>query len=763
MMSDTDYRSVLNCTVPETDREQGQAKIFFACHPDDFEDCFLEIINDIRQIRDVPIYYCRPDQEISREELENELLFMNLVVVPVTSVLLNDWEPAETNGIGFALSNNISVLPIVTDDDAVRENTGAYRKHFENRQFILKHDEDPTALKYEKKLENHLDLFLFDEETVRRVRSAFDAFIFLSYRKKDRKIANDLIRLIHSDPELEKVAVWYDEYLTLGEDFEKTIGDAIGQCTMSTLLVTPSILEPGNYILENEYRMMCSQGKKPLPVEMRMTDAEKLQQLYGIRETVKTDRREDFFSRLEESLKNTGFSRTQGDPLHDYLIGLAYLKGINTQTDIDLSHRLIESAANSGLTEAMPVLVNILYDHKKSYVEAEEWEKRYIEALKPSSEADPEGEENRRYVKELFRLFEVQSHYSTNRELLRSILEMTSALRSEWAMEDFVTVSCLCAQYSLQEKRMPYYEQALEKMGILCEKHPGPDHDIQMIKVLRQIASHHETYGHPKQEEQCRRQMAEYAGHMHEAYPSYESEIQYVECLRGYADCLFEHGDHKEAKLQYEKAEAIADVLIETAENTRNLSAAHPVYAGLGSCHEEGKDLHNAITNLKKALDILYVLRDRKKTYPYRYFNDYAGRLEGCYRKLGRYQEQKKYFLLKQDYSDSFGDYGDYSGEDYIRFSGIAFSSKDFATAVDCWDKGLDRAFRSAAARDSLEQMAEHIETAKSILKKAQELPSRYRPEAVDIVQRRLYQMEDQLARWKQWMAEGDEDFRRPD
>ena len=32
-----------------------------------------------------------------------------------------------------------------------------------------------------------------------KVKVAFDAYIFLSYRKKDRKYANELMRLIHKN------------------------------------------------------------------------------------------------------------------------------------------------------------------------------------------------------------------------------------------------------------------------------------------------------------------------------------------------------------------------------------------------------------------------------------------------------------------------------------------------------------------------------------------------------------------------------------
>ena len=43
-------------------------------------------------------------------------------------------------------------------------------------------------------------------------RHAFDAYIFLSYRKKDRRYANELMRLIHNNPECRDIAIWFDEF-----------------------------------------------------------------------------------------------------------------------------------------------------------------------------------------------------------------------------------------------------------------------------------------------------------------------------------------------------------------------------------------------------------------------------------------------------------------------------------------------------------------------------------------------------------------------
>ena len=57
---------------------------------------------------------------------------------------------------------------------------------------------DITAIGYQEKLKKYLEAVLISDELAGQVRAAFDAYIFLSYRKKDRKYAQDLMHLIHA-------------------------------------------------------------------------------------------------------------------------------------------------------------------------------------------------------------------------------------------------------------------------------------------------------------------------------------------------------------------------------------------------------------------------------------------------------------------------------------------------------------------------------------------------------------------------------------
>ena len=80
----------------------------------------------------------------------------------------------------------------------------------------------------------------------------FDATIFLSYRKKDRAYALELMKLIHDVPRAQGVRIWYDEFLSIGRDFNENIDNELKNCDLFALTVTPNTLEKGNYVLDTE-------------------------------------------------------------------------------------------------------------------------------------------------------------------------------------------------------------------------------------------------------------------------------------------------------------------------------------------------------------------------------------------------------------------------------------------------------------------------------------------------------------------------------
>ena len=333
----------------------GKPRVYFTCHPDDFNLYFDSVCDDIFKSQNCAIYYKENDC-ISDEDLFSDLLHMNLFVIPVTKQFLSTPNPALDEDFRFAVQNHIPVLPLMQETglDAL------FAKVCGDIQYLDKTLLDRTAISYEKKLEDFLNSVLIGDELAEQIRSAFDAYVFLSYRKKDRKYANDLMRLIHKNDFCRDIAIWYDEFLTPGEDFNASIQDALLKSDLFVLTVTPNLVNETNYIMTTEYPMAMKTGKPILPAEMVRTDKGLLANQYQSIPSCADAHDESALSQaLLDAVKRLAIQENDHSPQHNFFIGLAYLSGIDMEVDHTRAVELITSAAEAGLVEAVKKLMEM--------------------------------------------------------------------------------------------------------------------------------------------------------------------------------------------------------------------------------------------------------------------------------------------------------------------------------------------------------------------------------------------------------------------
>lgn len=340
---------------------KGKPRVYFTCHPDDFDKSFNKICRDIFKTHDCAIFYTENMTESFEDQnIDTDLGSMNLFVIPVTSTLLTRHNRAFDFDFAYAKKKHIPVLPIMLETGI----DGLYSRpdKFGEMQYLNPYSTDITEIGYEDKLKKFLESVLISEEMANRVRAAFDSYIFLSYRKKDRRYANELMHLIHEKPEFRDIAVWYDEFLTPGESFNKNIEKMLTESKLFALLVTPNLLEEPNgkpnYVMENEYPAAMKIGMDILPAEMEITDKNALQSKFvDIPDIVNPRDDKAFKQRLLNSLSRVATSENDGDPEHNYLIGLAYLDGIDVEVDRQRGLSLVKGAAKDGLLEASNELI----------------------------------------------------------------------------------------------------------------------------------------------------------------------------------------------------------------------------------------------------------------------------------------------------------------------------------------------------------------------------------------------------------------------
>ncbi|MBQ7089479.1 MAG: tetratricopeptide repeat protein [Clostridia bacterium] len=356
-------------------------RVYFTCHPEDFDKYFEKISNDIFATHNCAIYYTEDmTQEVSKEEAEVTIHRCNLVVVPVTYKLLSSPNRAMDYDIPYAFQHGMPVLPFIMEHgiDAFY----AQKDKFDNRQYLDPYSTDLTAISYAEKLRKYLESVLVSDELSKRIREAFNAYVFLSYRKTDRGYANKLMHKIHQNPEYRDVAIWFDEFLALGENFQLDIEQHLNDSELFVLLVTPRTTQKvmndkgqkvDNYVMSTELPMAQSikrlkqergeAGGDILPVQMENISDEERCILCDkdVADIVNAEDDVDFHHRLSGALSQANINGSNDDPEHMYLMGVAYFEGIDMEVDRERGLELINRAAEADQAEAMKKLVTLHY------------------------------------------------------------------------------------------------------------------------------------------------------------------------------------------------------------------------------------------------------------------------------------------------------------------------------------------------------------------------------------------------------------------
>ena len=339
---------------------QGKPSVYFTCHPQDFARYFDEIRDDILERVNCAVFYLDPKtspEEVADYELR--LREMQLFVVPVTTKLLTTPNRAMDIDVPFAIENHIPILPLMQAEGL----DDTFNRKFGDIQYLCKLRSDPTEVPYGEKLTRYLESVIVGDDIAEQIRAAFDAYIFLSYRKKDRRYAQELMRLIHSNPLCRDFAIWYDEFLTPGEDFNDAIRAALEKSGLFALAVTPNLVKENNYIQEHEFPMARDLGKKILPVEMVPTGGFRFKRMYkGCPKPISFKQKDALNEQLIGMLRDLARSCDGKDASHTFLIGLAYLQGIDVEVNKERAVRLITEAADNGCIPAVRKLVNIYFN-----------------------------------------------------------------------------------------------------------------------------------------------------------------------------------------------------------------------------------------------------------------------------------------------------------------------------------------------------------------------------------------------------------------
>lgn len=457
-------------------------RVYLTCHPEDQEHYLEKICADIFKTHDCAVYYTEDMARVlSEQERETDLGRCNLVVIPVTHRLLTTSNRAMDEDLPYALKARIPVLPIMMEPGL--DEIYARADKFGELQYLNPCSADQTEIAYGEKLKKHLEAVLFSDELARRVRADFAGHIFLSYRKKDRQYANELMRMIHSVPGYRDVAIWFDEFLTPGESFRENIENRLAECRLFALLVTPRLLEKvtdgegvsrENYVIATELPLAREKKMEILAVEMEQTDRDALRAA-GITRCVKAGESR-FREMLAEALPRIGTAK-QARPDHDFLMGMAYLDGIDAEVDRENGLKLITQAAEDGWPEAMAKLYDLYTNGigvEVDYQQALAWAERMAGACESLfGEEDPA---TLRAVSNLAQSYCRIGDYRKGLELQERSYTLSAKILGENHIETLQALSNLatiCSNLGDDRKALEYNERAYDRLcKTLGDEHP---------------------------------------------------------------------------------------------------------------------------------------------------------------------------------------------------------------------------------------------------------------------------------------------------
>ncbi|MCC8046540.1 MAG: TIR domain-containing protein [Clostridiales bacterium] len=605
-----------------------KTRVYFTCHPRDFSVYFDSVVSDILEIQDCAVWYdAEPDAPW--EDIEFDLKQMQLFVIPITSRFLYEKNRARDIEFPFALKHHIPVLPLMMESGLEND----FNRICGDLQFLDVNSAaaDPTVLPYKDKLKIYLRSVLPGDQLITRVRSAFPATIFLSYRKQDRKDAQELMKLIHQNHFCRDVAIWYDEFLTPGENFNQAIHEIIEKSQLFALVVTPSLISRDNYVMKIEYPAARDMGMAILPAEMEHTDRESLQNCYpGIPEIINAHDRASLASALKEALckkasheavfpDETLSEATSSEPIpsennepqHLYYIGLAYLFGIDMEVDYGQAVCLITSAADAGLSEALQTLTDMYQNGEgvpRDMHAVIHWQKKYV-ALKEENYQRTQTESDKGAL--LGVLLELGDFY-------RELRDIDSAKRV------FLKILKLCADSSADSGNAqnapntqnmpdtqnetdrirgsydyPYFQiSACRRLGELCEKERN--HYEAEMYYRRAFTLCEEAY-HKNPSSQVTRELC-----------GCYSDLASI-CL---AQLFFDDSRLQDAHLYAEKALHLCRQLAEEAQTLDNLQSLAWCYANMGHiCALEARNDAEAAACPADTPDELAYLTQAKKIY----------------------------------------------------------------------------------------------------------------------------------------------------
>ena len=378
---------MLNYVTRGNVNPSGKQKMYYASTVND-----LGGIKDISRIIlsefDMAIYYEEDgDTSVTPEPV---LCNMDCIILLLTEETLQTNNNVVNRILPLALKNKIPLLPLgITSEVGPLVGKLCNLRGYPSLDVLFPNSTDDTKLPFRERLHIWMSKFMTDTLEHKRILDNFRTRLFISYRKKDRQILRKLLSDIYQKADYRESLIWFDEYLTAGEDYDIEIQNMIDSSNLFIFLLTENMLEPDNYAIREELSRAI-ENKLPIMVIETISGAyaipDKLLNYEGklvISAPCDSDNisAADFSgigNLLYKTMPEPAFSSKREELEHIYLLGMAYYLGIGAIKDKEFGVQMIRLAADKGLIEAMDRMVAILVEEHGDYNAAIKYQKNIV-------------------------------------------------------------------------------------------------------------------------------------------------------------------------------------------------------------------------------------------------------------------------------------------------------------------------------------------------------------------------------------------------
>lgn len=612
----------------------GLQKVFFSFYPEDKE-WMEKIADDILDISNCAVWYHEDSMtadDINLDDLAMKLQEMRLFVVIVSTKYLANDSLAKNWEYRFAMEHHIPVLPIAVEsglEEYFAVEMNRIHDGYGDIQLLRSEVTDRTEISYYQKLARDLRAILLENEEVERIKQAFSGKIFLSYRKKDRRYANELMHTIHDIPSLRNVSIWFDEFIFSGEKWSDQISDALKQSDVFLLLVSPSITEPDNYVIREEYPAARKQDKTIVSVrknedKSEIPDIEDLRQIFpGLRVLVDGDNADELESALQEIMVEAGSTSET-----DYLIGLAFFNGIEMERDTEKAVSLIIASARQNLPEAVEKLAEMYWKGDGIAVNYENsifWRKRLVDLYEKKFDKIKEPEEMLEYINALERLAACLYELSSFRDSLlyaKQLAKMMEQIATISNISDFPHYHAqaydLCGKNC---RRLGLYDDALayaDKYYKLAEKQYEQKSSINNLHnvsvACERVGDAYYAIGNFEQTENWYLRAVKIDRSIDEKLKSIESAFSLSASLLVLGDVQVRHSNYKKADQIYAEAVQLRKRILAAEDTDERQKQYGESILSRGTALLLNEDIDEADKCFSKARNIFETLAEKNGT-----------------------------------------------------------------------------------------------------------------------------------------------------